>query len=144
MIKRKELHPKIKNYLVIRKSIEKLRAELKELIVVKEGFESEILESFNQENINSRVFYGKKFSVIKKEDVKVYDEQALLREFRNKAKEMDYLGEFTNQKVNTIKFKKFAKKLFKDKNQLLAGTEYQESESLRVVDIIGDIINLEK
>jgi len=118
-----------------------VREQLKELESDKAVAEITIIAAFKEAGEKKRVYYGKELTLMHKQDVKVYDEEALLREFA-KRKDLDYIGEFTKTKVDTTKFKRFAKNLFKSKKDLLDGTEVVESDSIRVVDLIGDILSI--
>jgi len=140
-MERRELNNRIREYLQKRKEIAQLDQKLKELKSDKEVLESTVISAFKEASIKKQIYYGKEVVLLHKVDVKIYDEEALLREFR-KRKDMDYLGEFTKQKVDAVKFKRFAKALLKDKKQLMPGTESAESDALRVTDYIGDTIGI--
>lgn len=114
---------------------------LKELKSDKAILETTIISVFKAENIKNKVYYGKELKLTHKQDVKVYDEESLLREFA-KRKDIDYIGEFTKVKVDTTKYKRFAKNLYKDKKELLPGTEFTETDGITVTDLIGDILSI--
>ena len=140
-MRKEESNLEIKKYLQARKEIAILREKIKQLDAEKDARETLIVSAFKEEGMKKKVYYGKEVSLNLKKDVKIYDEDLLLKEF-SKRKDMDYIGEFTSRKINALKFKKFAKKLFGSKKELLPGTEYTESEGLKVMDFLGDIINI--
>lgn len=137
----REINEEIKKYLKKRKEIAVMQEKLKQLKSDKEILEGTVIQIFKEENIKKRVYYGKEITLQHKQDVKIFDEDALLREFA-KRKDLDYLGEFTSRKVNTIKFKSFAKKLYTSNKELFPGTEKTEADGLVVTDFVGDIISI--
>ncbi len=137
----RELNNRIKEYLQKRKEIAVLQKQLDEAKSDKGVLEGTVINAFKEAGIRKRVYYGRELMLLHKTDIKIYDEEALLREFR-KLKDMDYIGEFTKQKIDAIKFKRFARALLKDKKQLMPGTESAETDYIRVADYIGDIIGI--
>ena len=137
----REINSEIKRYLQKRKEIAQLREKLKELQSDEEVLEGTIISIFKEQSIPSKIYYGKEIKLMHKVDVKIFDEAELLREF-SKRKDLDYLGEFTKTKVDSIKFKKFAKELLKSKNEVMPGTESTEKDYIKVTDFIGDILSI--
>lgn len=128
-------------FLKNKQDIDNLLAKVKELKEEGIVLEKRVVDKMKESNEKSNVFYGKRLSLKKSKDVKIYDEEALLREFATR-KDVDFIGEFTRVKVDSIKFKRFSKKLLEEKNQLMPGTEVVEKENLKVTDLLGDVISL--
>jgi hypothetical protein len=138
----KTLNENVRKYLKNRKEMLEMIDKLHELKADNESLQDTVIEHFNKAGISKGIFYGRAISLVHNKDIKVFDEEALLKEFV-KRKDMDYIGEFTKKKVDVVKFKKFAKALLASNQELLPGTERTETDTLKVTDFVGDIISLD-
>lgn len=123
-----KLQELIKQYLAARQNTDLAKKLLANNQEEEDLLEERIIKEFKRGEIKSKPFGERRITLTHSEYVKVFDEEAVLNELRNRR----LASGFTKVKLDTAKFKKFGNELYKETGELLEGSELHTTEFLTV------------
>lgn len=117
------------NYLTqLRDQINTAKEVLKSLQDERDQIQSGIIADMTKAGLKSIKTHSHNFSITTKKDIKVVDEEAILKELKDRK----LYNEYVKPKLDTIAFKLMANSLLKETGEIMEGTEQTETEYMSI------------